>query len=204
MKRPAPAGDCPAGRPPGRAQEGTGRDGRSSAPPRPEELAALVPRLLAVAQRLTRDAGTAEDVVHNAFVKALRHLPAFRGQAQLSTWMHRIAVNEALMWLRAEQRYRSRCAEAASARVAPVAPPTRPDDAVAAAEEVARLEGAIRALSAPERDVVEACVLGGEPYRSYAARAGVHPAAARSRAFRARRRLTALLRSEADAPIPPG
>lgn len=42
----------------------------------------------------------AEDVLQNTFLNALTHLPAFEGRSSLSTWLYRIAANEALMLLR--------------------------------------------------------------------------------------------------------
>lgn len=42
----------------------------------------------------------AEDVLQNTFLKALQNLPTFEGRSSLSTWLYRIAVNEALMLIR--------------------------------------------------------------------------------------------------------
>lgn len=42
----------------------------------------------------------AEDVLQNTFMKALQALPKFEGRSSLSTWLYRIAVNEALMSIR--------------------------------------------------------------------------------------------------------
>ncbi len=42
----------------------------------------------------------AEDVLQETFIKALRHLQNFDGRSKLSTWLYRIATNEALMLLR--------------------------------------------------------------------------------------------------------
>ena len=42
----------------------------------------------------------AEDVLQNTFMKALQALPKFEGRSSLSTWLYRIAVNEALMTIR--------------------------------------------------------------------------------------------------------
>ena len=42
----------------------------------------------------------AEDVLQETFIKAYRHLKGFDGRSSLSTWLYRIATNEALMLLR--------------------------------------------------------------------------------------------------------
>jgi len=42
----------------------------------------------------------AEDILQTTFLKALKHLPEFEGRSSLSTWLYRIAANEALMFLR--------------------------------------------------------------------------------------------------------
>ena len=42
----------------------------------------------------------AEDVLQNTFLKAFQHIGEFEGRAKLSTWLYRIASNEALMMLR--------------------------------------------------------------------------------------------------------
>jgi RNA polymerase sigma-70 factor (ECF subfamily) len=62
------------------------------------------PRMLAVARRLLRDADLAEEAVQQAFVSAFRGMGRFRAGAQLSTWLHRIVVNAALMMMRQRRR----------------------------------------------------------------------------------------------------
>jgi RNA polymerase sigma-70 factor (ECF subfamily) len=61
-------------------------------------------RLLAVARRFTRSDEDAQDVVQSAYLNAFRALDNFEGSAQLSTWLHRIVVNTALMNLRSRRR----------------------------------------------------------------------------------------------------
>ena len=61
-------------------------------------------RLLAVARRLTRNEDDARDVLQSAYLSAFRSLREFEGACQLSTWLHRIVVNTALMRLRSKRR----------------------------------------------------------------------------------------------------
>ncbi len=50
--------------------------------------------------RMLSNSQDAEDVLQNTFLNALTHLPAFEGRSSLSTWLYRIAANEALMLIR--------------------------------------------------------------------------------------------------------
>ena len=58
------------------------------------------PQLLATAQRILRNEDDAQDAVQDAFLSAFRGLDQFAGQSKLVTWLHRIAVNAALLKLR--------------------------------------------------------------------------------------------------------
>lgn len=49
----------------------------------------------------------ADDVVQNAFIKIWNKLEDFRGESKLSTWLHRIAVNEALDHIRREKKHQN-------------------------------------------------------------------------------------------------
>jgi RNA polymerase sigma-70 factor (ECF subfamily) len=62
------------------------------------------PRLYATARRLLRAEEDARDAVQDAFLQAFRGLDRFAGDARLSTWLHRIVVNAALMKLRTRRR----------------------------------------------------------------------------------------------------
>ncbi len=64
-------------------------------------IEAHFPAIYRLALRLTRDPHEAEDVVQETFLSAFRAIGAFDGRARLSTWLHRIATNAALMRLRA-------------------------------------------------------------------------------------------------------
>ncbi len=58
------------------------------------------PMATGVIRRMTRHTEDAEDVLQEAFLRALIHLRSFDGRAAFSTWLTRIAVNCALMLLR--------------------------------------------------------------------------------------------------------
>jgi RNA polymerase sigma-70 factor (ECF subfamily) len=53
-----------------------------------------------LALKMLGDSSDAEDVLQNTFLKALQYLPTFEGRSSFSTWLYRIAANEALMLLR--------------------------------------------------------------------------------------------------------
>ena len=57
-------------------------------------------RMLRITLRILRNWEDAEDAVQQAFERAFVHLKAFQGQSRFSTWLTRIAINEALLMLR--------------------------------------------------------------------------------------------------------
>ncbi len=54
--------------------------------------------------RMVRDAAEVEDITQEAFIKAYRALPGFRGESAFYTWLYRIAVNTAKNYLVAHKR----------------------------------------------------------------------------------------------------
>jgi RNA polymerase sigma-70 factor (ECF subfamily) len=80
-----------------RAQKGDG-----------EAFAKLVDRhqrqLYRLALRMTGSEADAQEVLQEAFLNAYQKLPLFRGEAQFSSWLYRIAANSALMRLRRKRR----------------------------------------------------------------------------------------------------
>jgi RNA polymerase sigma-70 factor, ECF subfamily len=62
-------------------------------------------RLYRVARAIVRDEGEAEDVMQQAYVNAYANLRQFAGKARFSTWLTRIAINEALARARRRGKY---------------------------------------------------------------------------------------------------
>jgi len=62
------------------------------------------PRLFATAMRLVRNEADASDITQETFLSAFRAIDKFDGASRVGTWLHRIAVNAALMKLRTRKR----------------------------------------------------------------------------------------------------
>jgi RNA polymerase sigma-70 factor, ECF subfamily len=56
-----------------------------------------------LAIRMLNNPQDAEDILQETFLKAYRHIDGFDGRSKVSTWLYRIATNEALMFLRRRQ-----------------------------------------------------------------------------------------------------
>jgi RNA polymerase sigma-70 factor (ECF subfamily) len=139
-------------------------------------------RLWAVALRLVRDRDDAADVLQDALVKAYRGAPGFRGEAAVSTWLHRIVVTTALDLLR---------------RRRPVLPevgePVDPVDVAARRDTQLDVAAALAALPPDQRAAVVLVDLQGFAVDEAAAVLGCPPGTVKSRCFRGRARLARLL-----------
>ena len=63
-----------------------------------------VGRVYALCLRMTADAGRARELTQSVFIRAWDRLGTFRGDSLLSSWLHRIAVNEVLIEARTDRR----------------------------------------------------------------------------------------------------
>lgn len=156
-------------------------------------------RLLAIARRIVRDADLAEDVLQSAFERALRKLASFRGDAQLSTWLHRIVVNEALMSLRSRRR-RDRHEAALTDALEDVlaTPPADLPSRIDRERAIAKLRPLLARLRDDDREALWACGVEGVSYREHARRIGTRPAGLKTRMHRARLRLRAWITAPSD------
>lgn len=145
------------------------------------------PRVYAVVRRLADDDATAEDWAQDAWVQAIRALPGFRGAAQFSTWLHRIAINSALQGRRRRER-RTRHEEP----LPPTLPVGEPNEPTLLR---IRLERALRELPKGMRQVLVLHDVEGYTHEEIAAMLGVTPGTSKSQLFKARARMRALLRS---------
>ena len=61
------------------------------------------PALLGVLRRYVKDAGIAQDLLHEVFITAIDKYSGYKGKGSFEGWLYRIAVNTALMYLRSER-----------------------------------------------------------------------------------------------------
>ena len=67
-----------------------------------------VGRVYALCLRMTADGQRARELTQSVFIRAWDRIGSFRGDSQLSSWLHRIAVNEVLVDARTEKRRHAR------------------------------------------------------------------------------------------------
>jgi RNA polymerase sigma-70 factor (ECF subfamily) len=138
------------------------------------------------ALRFFGDRQAAEDATQEVFLKVFRTISGFDGRARLSTWLYRVTHNVCLDMVRAGRRTPQ-----------PVDPLTlEPLPASDFANDVvfaSALDAAMRTLPAEERDALSAVTLFGLSYQEAGDALGVPTGTVKSRVFRARRALAALL-----------
>ena len=106
-------------------------------------------KMLRVAANILRCEQDSADAVQDAFISAFKSIHCFEGDSRLSTWLHRITVNAALMKLRARNRRRQhQLGELSIDDLAymqhPACPRTMsPVDRLAQAEEISQMKASI-------------------------------------------------------------
>jgi RNA polymerase sigma-70 factor, ECF subfamily len=152
-------------------------------------------RILAVAMRYTRVREDAEDVVQQSFQKAFVYLSRFEGKSRFSTWLTRIAINEALMWLRRKRASREvpiGDSTTMDERVVPLDVPDSdpsPEDSFLQEEQKRILSAAVKQLHPRTRKAIELRELGELSTEETARILGVSIGAVKARLFHARRKL---------------
>ncbi len=143
------------------------------------------PRVYAVVRRLAGDDALAEDYAQEAWVRAFRALPSFRGEAAFSTWLHRIAVNSALHG----QRWRSRRTN----NEIPL--PVGMSERGSSDRPVLRiaLERALQRLPAGMRQVLVLHDVEGYTHDEIADALGITPGTSKSQLFKARAKMREML-----------
>lgn len=152
-------------------------------------------RIQAVAQRYTHVHEDAKDVVQQTFQNAFVHLQRFESKSSFSTWLTRIAINEALMLLRRRRALREVSVDEATDREGNSShaemsdSSSDPEASYASHERVQILIAAIESLSPRLRRAVELRELGELSTSETARRLGLSVGAIKARLFHARGKL---------------
>jgi RNA polymerase sigma-70 factor (ECF subfamily) len=166
--------------------------------------------LFRTARAILRNDEEAEEAVQEAWMQAYKGLATFRGEAKISTWLIRIAANEALQRLRKRKR---------SAEVIPMSIDDAPDESAmrestadetpGAAPDVQALRGEVRKLIETRIDALPDAFRAVFVLRAIeelsveetAAALGIPEATVRTRFFRARAMLREALSREMDMAV---
>jgi len=157
--------------------------------------------LFRTARAILRDDAEAEEAVQDAYLQAYRTLADFRGEAKLSTWLVRIAANEALVRRRKRVRRDALAPMVGLDGAAQARTPDGPRDHAERGELRRLIEARIDRLPEPLRSVFVLRAVEGRSVEETAAALGIPPPTVRSRFFRARSRLRAALSSDIDVTL---
>lgn len=160
-------------------------------------------RLFRVAWSVLRQRDEAEDVVQSTYMRGFESIGSFAGRSSLSTWLTRIAINEALGRVRARQRRRKRL----DATVVDLddyrdrlmrgsMQGGKPDAELARGQIRTMLEVAIEQLPLEFRTAFVLREIEGLSVDETAVLLGISPVTVKTRCLRARRRLQQLLAPE--------
>lgn len=145
-----------------------------------------------LARRLVGDPHLASDVAQETLIRAWKALPKFRGDAKLSTWLHRITVNTAWTQKNRAKRHSGTSLDELGELAAPL-DANHPEVAGEIAELRGRLRWALDKLSESQRQIVVMKDIYGWSHAEIAESSGITITAAKVRLHRARARLARLL-----------
>jgi len=157
-------------------------------------------KIFSLAQRMTRNREDAEDVVQQSLQKAFIHLRKFQGESLFSTWLTRIAINEALMLLRRRRGTRevpmvesTTEGETAVPLDIPDSGPS-PEDSCLQREQERILSAAVNELNPGMRRAIELRELGELSTGETAQAMGLSEGAVKARVFHGRKKLRQTLK----------
>ncbi|AZG09212.1 RNA polymerase sigma factor RpoE [Pigmentiphaga sp. H8] len=161
-------------------------------------------KILRLLSRFIRDPSEIEDVAQEAFIKAYRALPQFRGESAFYTWLYRIAINTAKNHLVASGRRPSSPSEYENEdgetfdETDNLSDINTPESMMATREIAETVNLAIEALPEELRTAIVLREIEGMSYEDIAQSMGCPIGTVRSRIFRAREAIAARLRPLLD------
>lgn len=160
-------------------------------------------RIFSLISRYVRDADEVQDIAQEAFIKAYKALPNFRGESAFYTWLYRIAINTAKNYLVSRSRRPpGKDVELEDAQYYESGGSLRdvenPENVLFGEELKAVVEGAIGALPEDLRTAITLREFDGLSYEDIADIMDCPVGTVRSRIFRARESIEVLVRKQMD------
>lgn len=161
------------------------------------KLAHVISRYLKLPQQI-------EDVSQEAFINAYRGIMSFREDSQFSTWLHRIGVNAAMSFLVAERRRIPLYQPSFNANnnepiVLEIVDDESPERLIATKQIGETVSSALRKLPEELRTAITLREIDGLSYEEIASIMGCPIGTVRSRIFRARENIVAVLQPQLDS-----
>lgn len=158
-------------------------------------------KIMRLLSRMIRDPAEIEDVTQEAFIKAYRALPQFRGDSAFYTWLYRIAINTARNWQAANGRrpVSSSVIETDDGEtfdeIDNLTDISTPESMLASRQIAETVNAAIQALAEDLRTAILLREIEGMSYEDIAQAMSCPIGTVRSRIFRAREAIAAQLKS---------
>lgn len=158
-------------------------------------------KIMRLLSRMIRDPAEIEDVTQEAFIKAYRALPQFRGESAFYTWLYRIAINTARNWQAANNRrpVTSSIVEGTDGEtfdeIDNLTDIGTPESMLASRQIAETVNAAMQALPSDLRTAILLREIDGMSYEDIAQAMGCPIGTVRSRIFRAREAIAAELKS---------
>jgi RNA polymerase sigma-70 factor (ECF subfamily) len=151
-------------------------------------------RVCSVVRRMLNNEADVEDVTQDVLLQVVRKLDTFRGEAEVSSWLHRVSVNAALQHRRKQAPRRahevSTSREEMENRGRPVSAESpwgaAPDKQILGREAEDFIKEAIRGLPAKYRDPFVLAFIEEKPHTEIGKLLGLSRPAVKSRVYRAR------------------
>ncbi|MFT0534175.1 RNA polymerase sigma factor RpoE [Castellaniella hirudinis] len=161
-------------------------------------------KIMRLLSRMIRDPADIEDVAQEAFVKAYRALPQFRGESAFYTWLYRIAINTARNWQAASFRRPVTVSVTEQEdgetfdQIDGLSDSSTPESVLASRQIAQTVNQAIEALPDDLRTAIVLREIEGMSYEDIANTMQCPIGTVRSRIFRAREAIAARLRPVMD------
>ena len=160
-------------------------------------VAAYEKNVYNIALRMVGDPEDAADMTQETFIKAYRALSGFRGDSKFSSWLYRIASNVCLDFLRSRSRHPQVSLSTVDEddRATLELPDMRqnPEEQLMKKLGLEAVRRGLEQLPEQQRQILVLRELGGLSYAELAQTLGLEEGTVKSRIFRARKRLCALL-----------